>query len=402
MIETRGIRSEIELREATRLTLEAFSNGGSDEAIDRKISRVLAHPSYEPGRIRVRMVGGRIVSHLWIIERTMRLGSAEWRMGGIGGVCTAPDARGQGHASALLQDALALMRQEGFDISLLDGIRDFYNRLGYAVIWPHSHLLIPVEEARALRGDCDIRKISIADIPTLARLYHTAWGQRPGSLVRQKAHWRWFLEVPRPAWAATNGKGRVQGYAIVSEHRPDEVIELVAANSGAAYALIRHITDSLGDHSETIRINVARDDPLVRWLRRACRVTLTERTSPAGGWMARFVNLEQAMTKIQDELSARFLRSPMQDWRGRVNLVTDMGAIALFCRYSRVVVRETAPTVGYTCRILQDRLIQLVLGFRSVEDVAEDPDVAIPEIARPLLNVLFPPQAAYIAGLDWF
>jgi len=118
--------------------------------------------------------------------------------------------------------------------------------------------------------------------------------------------------------------------------------------------------------------------------------------------MARFVNLISAMRKLQDELSARFLRSQMQDWRGRVNLVTDLGTVGLFCRYGRVVVKEVEPTAGMTCRIPQDRLMQLILGFRTIYDVAEDPDVSVPEVARPLLHTLFPPTASYIAGLDRF
>ncbi|MCD6290267.1 MAG: hypothetical protein J7M34_07165, partial [Anaerolineae bacterium] len=79
-----------------------------------------------------------------------------------------------------------------------------------------------------------------------------------------------------------------------------------------------------------------------------------------------------------------------------------VGAVSLFCRHGRVIVKDALATSGFTCRIPQDRLIQMVFGFRSIYDVSEDPGVSVQEVMRPLLDVLFPLKVSYIAGLDWF
>ncbi len=421
-METRAVASDYELYQATRLTLEAFCKEASDEALARRIIRVRTHPAYRPELVRLRVADSRVIAHLQIVDRTMGGGLAEWRIGGITSMCTAAEARQQDHATALMADALEVMCREGFDISVLRGINHFYERFGYAVVWPSCWLSIPLAEALTLSSELNVRPALLADVPALLRLYNEAWESRPGALARDRAYWRWLLEAKHPLWVAVDREGAAHGYVSPSEHCPGEVVELVAADAGATRALVRHIANmASNDGVSTLRIAVARDDPIVRWLRRVCQVTLSEETTPAGGWMARFINLHSAMSKLQEGLTARLLRSALRDWRGRVNFVTDLGTVALVCRHSHVSVVATAPIgsskpdqaaqpvtdwIGprdrLTCQIPQDRLMQMVWGFRSADDVAEDPGVVIPHMVRPLLDVLFPPVTACMAGLDWF
>ncbi|MCS7221014.1 MAG: GNAT family N-acetyltransferase [Anaerolineae bacterium] len=402
MFETRAIASEVELHQAVRLAAGAFRHPSFNLDAGQIVAWLRAHPAFRPELVRVRVADGRVISQLWIVDRVMRIGLAEWRMGGISALYTVPEARSQGHATALMKDALEFMRHSGFDVTVLYGMNHFYRRFGYAVVWPLSRLQVPRREARTLGGSCALRPVSSKDVPTLVNLYEQAWERRPGALIRTESYWRWLLQTQRSWWVATDRRQAVRGYAVVSDQRPHEVIELVAADAETAFALIGHVAGQAPEDAGSLQIIAIRDDPLVSWLRRACHVTLIEETAPEGGWMARFIDLYSAFSKLSEELNARFLRSALRDWRGRVNLETELGTIALACRYGHLIVVDAPPTGGITCRIPQDRLMQLVMGFRSLPDVAGDPDVSIPDVAMPFLEVLFQPTAAGMAGLDWF
>ncbi len=54
----------------------------------------------------------RLVSHVGVLTRTVRVGDAHVRIGGIGGVKTHPDARGQGYASHGIREAVRFFSDE--------------------------------------------------------------------------------------------------------------------------------------------------------------------------------------------------------------------------------------------------------------------------------------------------
>ncbi len=402
-IETRAVRSAQELATAIHVHLRAFGSDAAADKVARRAAYAQAYPGYAPDHVRVRLVDQEMVSSLRLVDRVLRVGIAEWRLAGVADVSTAPEARQQGHARALLEDALAWMRQQRFDVSALHGIPNFYDRLGYAVIWPDTYFVAPLDQALALTSDHAIRDATPADIPALSALYEAAWEMRPGSLARDEAYWRWLLDHRTPLWAALTPSGEVAGYAGSHEWEPGYIFEMVAANASAARALARRAATYAREvGASQLRVISPRDDPVVGWLRRACTLTVSEHTEPAGGWMARFIDLPAAMAKLTEELNARLLRSTLGEWRGRINLETDLGVVALACRYGRVSIIPDPPAGGVTCRIPQDRLLQLVLGYRTCAEVVSDPDVSIPEAAQAVLQSLFPPQAPYMAGLDWF
>jgi len=78
----------------------------------------------------------RTVCHVGLYLRNGKDGEAPRYIGGIGGVMTAPDARGRGHAGTAMRLAADLMKHEGRDFGLLfcePHNEEFYARLGWAV-----------------------------------------------------------------------------------------------------------------------------------------------------------------------------------------------------------------------------------------------------------------------------
>lgn len=76
--------------------------------------------------------GGRIVSHVGTYPMEIVSGPARILCGGIGNVATAPEARGQGHMSQLLERSIARMEEQGWPLSVLWGDTQRYGHFGYA------------------------------------------------------------------------------------------------------------------------------------------------------------------------------------------------------------------------------------------------------------------------------
>jgi GNAT superfamily N-acetyltransferase len=73
--------------------------------------------NYRPEHSWVVEQNGRLVSHLRIYDRWIRIGRAKLHIAGIGNVITARDARGQGYAGKLMLAILPELSQEGYDYS---------------------------------------------------------------------------------------------------------------------------------------------------------------------------------------------------------------------------------------------------------------------------------------------
>jgi len=72
------------------------------------------------------------VSQLYVIDFMMRIGSTPVRMAGIGGVHTDRQHRKKSYMRALYEDSVTYMIDQGYCVSVLFGIENFYIKWGYA------------------------------------------------------------------------------------------------------------------------------------------------------------------------------------------------------------------------------------------------------------------------------
>ncbi|KKK62403.1 hypothetical protein LCGC14_3004690, partial [marine sediment metagenome] len=82
------------------------------------------------------LLDGRIVTHWGAWGYRMRIGRAVVRCAGIGDVATDGNFRCHGLMGATGTAAMKAMRARGYDISILFGRANFYDRFGYCRSWP--------------------------------------------------------------------------------------------------------------------------------------------------------------------------------------------------------------------------------------------------------------------------
>ena len=187
-MEIRGAR-ESELEQVVELSCLAFNPDGHE----RYWQYVQGDSSYRLPQTRVVVVNDRVVSTLRVWERRMQVGTSLVTMGGIGGVCTHPNYRGVGYASALMQDTIDYLRTIGCDLGVLFTIipAGFYRRLGWTSLPLHGFNVT----GNLATDTIDSSEWQITDfnpktdLDAVARLYDITNAQQSGTITRTRAYW---------------------------------------------------------------------------------------------------------------------------------------------------------------------------------------------------------------------
>jgi len=401
----RHVQSEEDRRRVADLVAQAFSSEEEpySQLYEYMFKIAPNDPTYRPENVRIVEVEGQVISHVSIVDRIIRVGGAALRMGGISGVTTHSAHRRRGYMRALMEDCLAYMERQGYDISLLEGIPDFYHRFGYVSVMPAYTLRIPAAEAEKLRQLLRVRRFRKSDLPAVMALYQADNSHRTGTVVRDETYWRWLLRCFRRCQVAVDEQGRVRGYVWLAKSGRFRAIEAAGNDPLAVEGLLRFLArQAKARYSADIPLQLPPDHPFARRALALCGGEVTMRVSRNSGWMGRFINLKRAFTKLRGELSERLHLSAFKDWRGVLRLATDLGAIELGIAEGNILVREATEDKAIVCQLPQTALIQLLFGYRGVAEVASDHGVVIPEEALPLLSALFPAGHPFIAEPDYF
>jgi predicted acetyltransferase len=90
-------------------------------------------------------LGGRLVSQIGIVDRTVHVGEQSLSIAGVGGVATHPQFRRRGFTDVLLQTAVEQMRQHhAYDFAMLfcsDHMVHYYTQRGFSQVPNPVHIL---------------------------------------------------------------------------------------------------------------------------------------------------------------------------------------------------------------------------------------------------------------------
>lgn len=125
MIRREQKNDEITIREITDIAFKGkpYSDGTEADAIDKLRAAGHLHISL------VAEEDENIISHAAFSPAHISGLRGQWY--GLGPVSTHPDHQGKGAASALIEEGLRLLKQEGASGCFLIGNPDFYSRLGF-------------------------------------------------------------------------------------------------------------------------------------------------------------------------------------------------------------------------------------------------------------------------------
>lgn len=360
--------------------------------------------------IRELWVDDEVVSFLTVIDYEMRIGSAQVRMGGIGGVETKEKHRKKGYMRTLMEDTVAYMKHEGYDVSMLFGISNFYTKFGYAVCLPSHKCTVSTrdaEEAKKDAGEYTIRIIEKEALDSVLALYNKNNHGRTCSIVRTNEHFLKFRRgsrYGRPAdhFFIEDEHKELLAYAVFDKSEQEvNVVEVESREDRLFPALLYEFAKmAIKRRCGHLTLFMPPDHPFAEFAHRVGCECIT-RYSKDGGGMMRIINQAALFEKIKGELGRRIADSKFRGYSGSLSIRTDLGNTTL-------EIHDGSPNIGSGQKaecfvdLPQATLMQLIAGYRTVGDVISDSDVEISRGLEPLLPILFPETVPYVWLADHF
>jgi predicted acetyltransferase len=353
------------------------------------------------------LIDGEAVSWLTVIDFRQQVGGSLLRMGGIAGVGTHDAHRFRGYSRRVIGNALRWMRREGFDVSMLFGIRSFYPKYGFAEAFPDTSFSIATRDAESAGGDgrSAVARWTEFDADAhqsfVVRVHALHDAGRTGPIVRDPQRWNPFRKglqfgTQAAARVALDRRGKPCAYlATHREHLTATVLEAgVAAPAGWHDVLREAARLALEQRLEQVRFVMPEDHALAQFARPlGTRVESIYR--PDGGAMIRLINVATTLTKLAPTLAERVRGN------GALSLRTNAGGAALTRAAGHISVADRRAG-GPVATLPQWALAQLIYGYRDAASLAEQGVLRAPRAAVETLGRLFPPHPHFFYSVDQF
>jgi predicted acetyltransferase len=304
-----------------------------------------------------------------------------------------------------MEAALGLMREEGYDASMLHGIPGYYHRFGYAPCMPEYELRIDTVDAERAAGPLALREPRPADLPALARLYNGENARRTGTALRDADTWKGFPRsvgwFTRPkVLVAGDAKDRVAGYVVYDEASGRIRVAEAGGQGGEVMgSILRFLAQrSVELRKEEIHLVLPPDHPLALYARKfGCRAEI--RYPRNGEFLGRIVRLEPFLERIALRLGRDADYPPPS---GEVGLSTELGAAVLGFRAGKGYVDGNLDDKEGAVHLGQSALFQMAMGYRTARDLLMGGDLTGPPEKVDLLCAWFPLRNATLYWPDRF
>ena len=354
-----------------------------------------------------------LLSQLGLREYQMRFGAAQLKLGGIDGVGTQEEHRNKGYSRRVMEATMAYMNENGYDVSMLFGIPNFYHKFGYATAIPETYVEFDTKDVPATVPTYQIRKFQTEDAPKIVDLYTANNAKRTGTPLRTEIGWKEFTRrggiLPDP-YVVLNEDNEVIGYFVCDgDNAKKDMIEQnctlvdIGFQDRTIFETIVHFLAHSVEYisAERIRCAIPADHPFAIFCRRyGCRTNTYTPKDHMG--MMRIINQSSTLEKITGELKKRLQRdADLSQWSGKILISTDLGQDCLEIDHGSVA-HTNSQTNGFHLEMPQEKLIQLMMGRRSIEDLTVEPDVSVAREIISVLETLFPLGHSHVWWSDRF
>ena len=354
-----------------------------------------------------------LLSQLGLREYQMRFGAAQLKLGGIDGVGTQEEHRNKGYSRRVMEHTIAFMNENRYDVSMLFGIPNFYHKFGYATVIPETYVELDTKDVPAAVPTYQVRKFQTEDAPKIVELYSANNAERTGTPLRTEIGWKEFTRrggiVPDP-YVVLNVVDEVIGYFVCDgDNAKKDMIEQnctlvdIGFQDRTIFETIVHFLAHSVEYisAERIRCAIPADHPFAIFCRRyGCRTNTYTPKDHMG--MMRIINQSSTLEKITGELKKRLQRdADLSQWSGKILISTDLGQDCLEIDHGSVA-HTNGQTNGFHLEMPQEKLIQLMMGRRSIEDLTVEPDVSVAREIISVLETLFPLGHSHVWWSDRF
>jgi predicted N-acetyltransferase YhbS len=396
-----------DLEEIAELMAKVFVQRSYFDFYRTRMDYQTLDPDFLPEHSRIVREDGRIVSHVSIITKYMRIGGSVVKLGGIGDVCTHPDCRGKSYSRALMQDAVRYMGEHDYALSMLYGIKNYYHKFGYIEAMGRYLAWLPTKFTEGLEVSHTLRPSEPGDTPRLNELYNRAYGHSTGAMRRSEAHW-YKINVPERITVALDRQGRIAGYGMISPTTVAEpyIQEAAVPDLSVARSLLAHYGELARKRLQPeIEFHIECAHPLIKFVRNlGGRFTTRLCGEGEGQAMLRVIDLNLTLNAMREELEARLAKSSLSHQDFRFNILTeDCGKSLLDFHKGKIELSPEPDLSAPGLKIPQNLLVRSLIGYWSVDQIPmRDPQIEISPELQQWLEVLFPLQEPVTGEADFF
>ena len=407
----RGVRSQAEMIAANRLVART-QQFDERKALAWLESAGQAWPGFEFEKVRVALADDQIIGALRVIDVPLRIGEARLRAGGIGWVSTHAAFRGMGICSALMADAHAFMAINGYDLALLFGIPDLYQRYGYVSAIPERSIVVDVKSLPTdLIRRHSTRGFLADDIPAMLAMHDAAEREASCSIVR---HREWvsaqaMSSEPKtplfPDWpgtvALTDAADQFAGW-LMPQVGEDEyhIKDLGAGDLSACESLLVAAASRASQAGYSrVRFHVPPFHLFARYLERFNSTHETRVFRQSEGMLA-IIHVIQTLSAMIPEWRVRLAswQSGQRSWQ--LHLVVEGVPIAIVFEQGEIRIGPSKSTSGL--HIERTELLLLLTGCHRAEDTLSSRWSNLDIEQRRMVEILFPRREPFIWPIDHF
>lgn len=384
------------LMELSDLLSKVFSDSlGYWNGMDKCLNGYIAKSNYDWKSSRIGFLNDELISHYGIWDFRIRIGESRIRVGGVGAVGTHQHYRNHGYMVDTGNECMKAMIENGYDVSLLYGIKDFYERFGYCPAWASVNAYLPVSELSHELPKEHLRKGPNKNRKDLAQLYNKENRSLTGTAVQ-------------PTFPVTNPFFGCEGYVWRRNGKPSGFVYCVP---GAGKLMVRlyagevsHVLGALKQLCQQFNCGeicfqqIHLRSEIARAIRKySCR--FETQYSSTGEAMVRIINLRSTLEKIAPELSNRMQRCN-SNWSGKLLIGDPREKVVLQIEKQNVSVIEgdeaDSSIVG------GEEIAQLILGSKDPWETVAHSGINLDGDASSVLAILFPSQDPGMSMWDRF
>lgn len=351
---------------------------------------------------RMLWVGDQLAACLTLYSYTLRLGEARLKMGGVAHVATAPDFQKQGYAAKLMENTMAYMKEEGYDVSVLFGIADFYHRWGYTFVFPEHSIQIEVEEALACSQEAGReRQMKPGDLNSIQQIHLHNDATTAASIIRFAPHYNTRWDQWKNARVLLDDHGKVVAYHLGKFQGAEYQVTEAGVIDGSWTGPLLHACAAYAQDSfvPALQFYLPPLHPLSKSFLLLQSDHKTHISRNCHGMMT-VINVDNTLKAMKKEWERALQHKTPQELSGEVTLLIDKEAWRIRCAEGTIdIARQTGKN---KLSLNMQELTQLLVGYRHLDELLASGRPPLPLSSRTLLDLLFPKRFPYIWTLDRF
>lgn len=351
---------------------------------------------------------GKIVACLNLIPMKWSIGGVALKVAEMGMVATLPEYRHRGLQRRLIGEFHKRVADQGYDLSVIEGIPFFYRQFGYEYAIPLD------EETRVRIGQMpnyelkhEIRLFDDKDIPRAMQLLKQTQKKFYIHSIRDEKIWKMQQKThmakdpPKFEGYTVKENGEIVAYfRIVDNPKDKELVlrEITDADQVVTQSILRFLKDMGKNRGhETL---VAIDSHHNSFAEHLISIGGVKRI-PSYAWQIRVTDYVKMFRKMKQLFEKRLATSTYKNLTEKLNFN--------FRRYTvQMIVENGTITDIQRLETNEDRtiglnplvFIQLLLGYRSRDELEMIyPDFRIRSSHKHLIDVLFPRLSSYIHAM---